>query len=45
MTVVVNDVGRPGRGPQALVALLKTISPIDDDLEPVVELPIDPIEL
>jgi antitoxin VapB len=32
-------------GPRSLVALLKTLSPIDDDFAPVAELPTDPIHL
>jgi antitoxin VapB len=32
-------------GPQSLVALLKTLSPIDDDFALVAELPTDPIHL
>jgi len=32
-------------GPQSLVALLKMLSPIDDDFAPVAELPTDPTHL
>ncbi len=32
-------------GPRSLVALIKTLSPIEDDFLPFVELPTDPIHL
>jgi antitoxin VapB len=32
-------------GPRSLVALLKTLSSIDDDFEPIAELPTDSIQL